>query len=226
MQNELKKGKDCIGQSVVDCDNNTGVIIDFFVENGKKSKVVIQYPDGTEQTREKYAVQKGAFRKPYLDDIDNNILTDEWRYIPGFNNRYIINRKGEIKSTVGQYKGKLLSPSQSGNYMIIGLQAGDTRDTRKLCRLHRLVAETFIRNLEEGEEVDHIDGNGLNNSVSNLRIVSRKINNQKFLDLSYMGFTANEQNLLYQIAAEQNSNIIDVITKIVKEKLCDYGIRS
>jgi hypothetical protein len=48
MKNELKKGKDCIGQIVFDCDNNQGEIIDFFVENGKKSKVIIKYTDGTE----------------------------------------------------------------------------------------------------------------------------------------------------------------------------------
>lgn len=224
MQNELKRGNDCVGQTVIDCDNNEGIIIDFFVEDGKKSKVTIQYPDGTKQTREKYAVQKGTFRKPYLDDIDNNLLTGDWRYIPGFNNRYIISKNGEIKSAVGQNKGKLLTPSQSGNYMIIGLQAGNTRDSRKLCRVHRLVVQTFIREVEEGEEVDHIDGNSLNNALSNLRIVSRKINNQKFLDLSQMGLTTEEQNILQQIATEQNSNIIDIITQFLKEKLSEYKI--
>ena len=41
MKNELKKGKDCIGQIVYDCSNNKGIITDFFVENGKN---ILQNP--------------------------------------------------------------------------------------------------------------------------------------------------------------------------------------
>ena len=48
MENQLNKGNECIGQVVYDSENNKGVIIDFFVENGKKSKVVIKYEDGME----------------------------------------------------------------------------------------------------------------------------------------------------------------------------------
>lgn len=40
---------------------------------------------------------------------------------------------------------------------------------RKNKNVHRLVAETFISNLEYLPVVDHIDGNKLNNHISNLR---------------------------------------------------------
>lgn len=42
--------------------------------------------------------------------------------------------------------------------------------------LHRLVAETFIPNHNESDEVNHIDGNRLNNNVSNLEWVTNKEN--------------------------------------------------
>ena len=84
MLNELKQGKNCIGQEVFDSEGNKGIIADFFVEGSKKSKVVIQYEDGTSHIREKYAVQKGTFKKPYLDDIDK-CLANDWKYIEGFN---------------------------------------------------------------------------------------------------------------------------------------------
>ena len=222
--NNLSRGKACLGERVKDSEGNVGTITNYELNNHKKARLEITYEDGTSHWREKYAVERGQFRKPYFDDIEDLLNTGEWRYIPGYEDRYIINKNGDIKSAQGQYKGKLLSPSQSGNYMIIGLQYGNTKDKRNLHRVHRLVAETFIRHIEDGEEVDHIDGNSVNNAVSNLRIVDRKTNNQKYLDLSYIGFTKEEQDKLQMLAIEKNTNIMEIIVEIVKEKLCDSGI--
>jgi hypothetical protein len=221
--NNLSRGKACLGEKIRDSEGNVGIITDYEMRNGKKASVEITYEDNTSHWREKYAVECGAFRKPYFDDIDDLLNTNEWKYIPGYEGRYIINKSGDIKSAQGQYKGKVLSPYQSGNYMMITLQYGDTKDKRKLHRIHRLVAETFIRHIDDKEEVDHIDGNPLNNALSNLRIVDKKINNQKFLDLSYIGFTEEEQNKLQRMALEKDTNIMEIIVEIVKEKLCDFG---
>lgn len=222
--NNLSRGKACLGEKVSDSEGNVGTITNYELRNGKKGFVEITYEDGTSHWREKYAVERGIFKKPYFDNIEELLNTGEWKYIPGYEGRYIINKNGDIKSAQGQYKGKLLSPSQSGKYMLISLQYGDTREERKLHRIHRLVAETFIRRIEEGEEVDHIDGNSVNNAVSNLRIVDRKTNNQKYLDLSYIGFTKEEQDKLQMLAVEKDTNIMEIIVEIVKEKLCDFGI--
>ena len=222
--NNLSRGKACLGEKVSDSEGNIGTITNYELRNGKKGFVEITYEDGTSHWREKYAVERGIFKKPYFDDIEELLNTGEWKYIPGYEGRYIINKNGDIKSAQGQYKGKLLSPSQSGKYMLIGLQYGDTREERKLHRIHRLVAETFIRRIDDDEEVDHIDGNSVNNAVSNLRIVDRKTNNQKYLDLSYIGFTKEEQDKLQMLAIEKDTNIMEIIVEIVKEKLCDFGI--
>lgn len=216
MENKLEKGKACIGQKVIDTDGNEGIITDFFVEGGKKSKVVINYPDGTSQIREKYAVQKGTFRKPYCDDIEACLLSEKWQYIPGFNNRYIISKTGEIKSAQGINKGKVLSPSLDTNgYLIIGLQITD-RQNRKLCRVHRLVAETFIREPQKGEEVNHIDGNKLNNTLANLEIISRASNNKKHLDLIELGLTEIEIEQIQKNCLENNITIKEYLLQKLK----------
>ena len=212
MKNELKKGKDCIGQSVIDSDGNVGIIQDFFVENGKKSKVTIAYSDGTIQTREKYSVQQGKFRKPFYDDINDKIASGEWKYIPGFNNHYIISKYGDIQSAFGVNKGKILSPSEDTNgYLIIGLQKGETRDSRKLCRVHRLVAATFLEPLYPDCEINHIDGNKKNNKIANLEVVSRQSNNKKYLDLTELGLTQIEIDTITAYCMENDMTIKEYI---------------
>ena len=212
MINELKKGKECIGQQVIDTDGNAGIITDFFVENGKKSKVVIIYPDGTTQTREKYAVQQGKFRKPFYDDIDNKIKSGDWKYIPGFQNRYIISKYGEIQSAFGVNKGKILAPAIDNNgYYIIVLQASQGRNGRRLCRVHRLVATTFLGFIDPEDEINHIDGNKQNNKLANLEIISKKANNKKYLDLIELGLTQKEIDDITEYCIKNNITIKEYI---------------
>ncbi len=220
MKNELKKGKDCIGQIIFDCDDNQGEIIDFFVENGKKSKVVIKYTDGTEQIREKYAVQQGTFKKPYLDTIENDLQSGNWRYIPSFNQRYIISKTGEIKSSYGVNKGKTLSPSvDKGGYLMIAITPVAGKNNRKLCRVHRLVASTFIRPIKDGEEVNHIDGNKQNNAISNLEIVSREDNNKKYLDLKQLGLSQTDIDEIQKYCVENNITFKQYILQKLKGEI-------
>ena len=47
--------------------------------------------------------------------------------------------------------------------------------------IHRLVAEVFIRHIEEGETVDHKDEDKLNNHYTNLEIISREENVRRYI---------------------------------------------
>lgn len=217
--NILSKGKKCLGEEVKDNSGNLGIITDYFLTDGKKAKVQITYQDGTSQIREKYAVERGSFQKPFLDKTEELLKTGEWSYIPDFNNHYIINKNGEIRTCYGQYKGKILSPHLMNGYMTIALQQGETKDTRKLCRVHVLVASTFIRQIQNGEEVNHINGDRLNNSLYNLEIVSRKQNNEKFLNLFTLGFNEEEQQKLFKICEERNLNIKQYIEQLIRKDL-------
>jgi hypothetical protein len=90
----------------------------------------------------------------------------EWRYIPGYDKMYLINEFGQVYS---KYKNKLLKNniSPSRGYARVNLKINNISKTREI---HRLVVLAFIDNLSECFIVDHIDGNKLNNNLTNLRI--------------------------------------------------------
>lgn len=78
--------------------------------------------------------------------------------------------KGTFTKT---YKGRILKPSIRGMYYGVDLSKA-SKIKRK--HIHRIVAETFIPNPYNKPEVNHIDGNKLNNNVENLEWVTKSEN--------------------------------------------------
>ena len=90
-------------------------------------------------------------------------MREEWRAVPGYE-AYEVSSLGHVK------RGERIlatHPNVPGGY----LRAMVTHDKKKKhLYVHRLVAMAFIG--EGSGEVDHIDGNKLNNRVDNLRWVT------------------------------------------------------
>jgi len=91
--------------------------------------------------------------------------------------KYFVDLKGNIYSIARKPQIKRLKPykhwGRSKNpYMRVRLKD-------KLYMLHRLIASVHIgRQLNKNEVVNHIDGNTVNNSLSNLEVVSQQENVQ------------------------------------------------
>lgn len=99
-----------------------------------------------------------------------------WKDIDGFDGFYQISNLGRVKSTsrkIGtcyrKEKIRSLSLTKDG-YVKLRLSYCGKDVTKKV---HRLVAEAFIPNVEHKETVNHKDGNKLNNCVNNLEWADR-----------------------------------------------------
>jgi hypothetical protein len=103
----------------------------------------------------------------------------EWRDIRGYEGLYVVSNRGEVKRIGrkrGAVVGKVLRPGlASSGYLTVSLH-GHT-GCRTHC-IHRLLSEAFIPNPDPTtkKEVNHIDGDKTNNSLSNLEWVTYKEN--------------------------------------------------
>lgn len=95
-----------------------------------------------------------------------------WVFIKGFDRKYSISSYGKVRNNL---TGRELSGKPNlGGYLQVRLYHGD--NTSEWFLIHKLVAETFIPNLTDSEEIDHIDGIKTNNAVTNLRWVTSSEN--------------------------------------------------
>lgn len=94
---------------------------------------------------------------------------ETWQDTPG-NPNYIVSDTGRCRR-----KGRTVDHSTrlKKGYVVTDLYQDGKRETR---RMSRLVAEAFIPNPDDKPEVNHKDGNKLNNNVSNLEWCTKKEN--------------------------------------------------
>ena len=99
--------------------------------------------------------------------------------IQGYEGKYQVDTNGAVYSVKRKGKG---SARTGGQLAYIVLNSGyasvslSSNNTKKRFLVHRLVATSFIPNIDNKPQVNHIDGNKLNNSVSNLEWTTQSEN--------------------------------------------------
>ena len=107
-----------------------------------------------------------------------------WKPIKGFEGLYEVSNTGLVKALPRwkvNNRGKQLTKEKllkfndfSTDYLRVPLT--DKNHIKKYYLVHRLVAMTFIPNEKDLPQVNHIDGNKLNNNVENLEWCTREDN--------------------------------------------------
>lgn len=95
---------------------------------------------------------------------------EEWR--PYLDTRYDVSSEGRVRNRI---TGRILKP-QSNNVGYQQVYLGE--NLGKLVCVHRCIATAFLPNPDNHPEVDHIDRSKTNNVISNLRWVTRSMNNR------------------------------------------------
>ena len=101
---------------------------------------------------------------------------EEWLPIKDYENLYLVSNTGKIKNALTNkvLKGALNSKTAYTQYRFVQLYKPNTK--RKTAYIHLLVFDTFVGTDRTGYEVDHIDNNQENNSLSNLQLISHRAN--------------------------------------------------
>lgn len=97
---------------------------------------------------------------------------EKYRDIEGYEGRYQVTSWGRVYN-VERERFIRYQLTEKG-YARVDLI--DENGKRTHYKVHRLVAKAFIKNPDHKPQVNHIDGNKLNNSVTNLEWVTNKEN--------------------------------------------------
>ena len=104
-------------------------------------------------------------------------MKEEWRNIEGYEGKYEVSNRGNMKSLNYNHTGKekIMKPQKNRDgYLIICLWKDGKA---KNYYVHRLVAAAFCDNPHGFKEVNHIDEDKTNNCADNLEFCSKSYNN-------------------------------------------------
>lgn len=135
-------------------------------------------------------------------------MKESWQPVPGYKGLYEVSDQGQVRSldqiqyrlnrwkTLTQYnkKGRTLKPGrQTNGRLYVNLSKGNTP---WVVNIHKLVALAFIGPRPDDMEIDHVNGDFLDNRASNLEYVSHQVNQKRAYDMGKLIPPFNERSLL------------------------------
>lgn len=139
-----------------------------------------------------------------------------WKIIPDTRDRYMVSNTGQVKSLIGNEK--ILRPFFGNGYHRVDIiYTWGRRSTY----IHRLVANAFITNPFNKPEVNHIDGNKLNNNDVNLEWSTKEEN--RIHAMRFLAHNMNNQKVARSHADGSNLVVMDSISEGLRS-VCSASI--
>lgn len=137
--------------------------------------------------------------------------TEIWKDVLGYEGLYQVSNLGRVKSLKRNKEQIIGGGKCKGGYTQLILRKDNKS---KMLLLHRIVWEAFNGFIEKGITVDHIDGDKVNNRISNLQLMSRGDNSRK----EWLGKKHTEESKRKMSDSHRNKKLAEE----TKRKISDY----
>ena len=139
------------------------------------------------------------------EEVTPTEAVEEWRTIVGYEGLYEVSSLGRVRNCTTD---KILKPIlKSSGHVAVNLYKPSETGNRRMrqFRINRLVAEIFVPRRRGKDQVDHIDGNKLNNAAVNLRWVDAKENHNNPVTLAKK--RSPEMHIIYQNSSKTRRSV-------------------
>ncbi|MCP4985412.1 MAG: hypothetical protein GY928_04865 [Colwellia sp.] len=154
--------------------------------------------------------------------------TEEWENVEGSNGYYSVSNKGRVRSNtriILDYKGqsrKLEGKIINGGITLAGYRQVSLSFNKciKPYFVHRLTLSSFVPNIENKPQVNHKDGNKLNNTLSNLEWCTCSENTKHAFD-NKLATAKGERNGRHKL---KNQEVLQIKAMLIDGKLTHSDI--
>jgi len=155
----------------------------------------------------------------YVDEHEGDLPNEKWLSLP--EGKYFISSEGRYKYP----SGKITYGNDFNGYLVVVRKCNNKEVTS--C-VHALVAEMFIRKRNDGEVVNHIDGNRSNNKLENLEIVTSSENTKHAIKIGLTDYSKRSFNRRAVLQFSKNNEFIKEYRSAAdaekETSICDTGI--